>query len=62
MSGYLACRIYSAGKVKIAPATTTPDDAPIDWIITFSPNEFFLFIADDSPTAIIAIGIAASNT
>jgi len=28
----------------------------------FSPSAFFLFVAADNPTAIIAIGIAASKT
>ena len=46
----------------MAPATTIPDEAPIDWIITFSPSAFLRFIADDSPTAMMAMGIAASNT
>ena len=62
ISGYFALRIYKAGNVKIAPATTMPDDAPIDCTITFSPRAFFRFIALDNPTAMIAIGIAASNT
>jgi hypothetical protein len=35
ISGYFAWRIYSAGSVNIAPATITPEHAPIDWIITF---------------------------
>ena len=48
--------------MKIAPATITPELAPIDCIITFSPRAFFLFDMNDNPTAIIAIGIAASNT
>ena len=61
-SGYLACKMYKAGKVKIAPATITPEQAPMDWIITFSPNAFFRLAAPDSPTAIMAIGMAASNT
>ena len=46
----------------MAPATTIPDEAPIDWIITFCPMAFFFFNAPDTPTAMIAIGIAASNT
>ena len=46
----------------MAPATTTPEAPPIDWIITFSPKAFFLFVAAYKPTAIIAIGIAASKT
>ena len=51
-----------AGRVKIAPATTAPEQAPIDWMITFSPNAFERFAAVDTPTAIIAMGMAASNT
>ena len=62
ISGYLACNIYSAGSVKIAPATITPDEAPILWIITFSPSAFLRFVAVETPTAIIAIGMAASKT
>ena len=46
----------------MAPATITPEQAPIDWIITFSPNAFFRLAAPDTPTAIMAIGMAASNT
>ena len=46
----------------MAPATTAPEQAPILCIITFSPKAFFLFDAVETPTAIIAIGIAASNT
>ena len=61
-SGYFACRIYNAGSVNMAPATIAPEQAPIDCMITFSPKEFFLFNAPDNPTAMIAIGIAASNT
>ena len=40
ISGYFSCKMYSAGRVKIAPATITPEQAPIDWIITFSPSAF----------------------
>ena len=59
-----ACKfnIYKAGIVKIAPATITPEAAPIDCIITFSPKAFFLLKSVDNPTAMIAIGIAASKT
>ena len=46
----------------MAPATITPEQAPIDWIITFSPSAFFRLAAPDTPTAIMAIGMAASNT
>ena len=52
----------SAGRVKIAPATIAPEHDPIDWIITFSPSAFLRLSPLDSPTAMIAIGIAASNT
>ena len=38
ISGYLALRIYMAGKVKMAPATTAPEHAPMLWMITFSPK------------------------
>ena len=51
-----------AGMTKIPPATTAPEQAPILWMITFSPSAFLRFVADDRPMAIIAIGIAASNT
>ena len=51
-----------AGRVKMAPATTAPEQAPILCIMTFSPIAFFLFAAVDMPTAIMAIGMAASNT
>ncbi len=50
------------GSVKMAPATTTPDAAPIDWIITFCCSEFFLPSQLLRPIARIVIGIAASNT
>ncbi len=46
----------------MAPATTIPEQAPIDWMITFSPREFLRYEAEERPTAIIAIGIAASKT
>ena len=46
----------------MAPATIAPELAPIDCMITFSPSAFFLLRAPEIPTAIIAIGIAASNT
>ena len=46
----------------MAPATITPEQAPIDWMITFSPNAFLRFAAPETPTAMIAIGMAASNT
>ena len=46
----------------MAPATIAPEHEPMDCIITFSPNEFFLPSALERPTAIMAIGMAASNT
>ena len=52
----------SAGRVNIAPATMAPEQEPIDWIITFSPKAFLRPSAPESPTAMIAIGMAASNT
>ena len=61
-SGYLSCNIYSAGRVNIAPATIPPEQDPMDWMITFCPNAFFFPSAPDTPTAIMAIGMAASNT
>ena len=39
-----------------------PEHDPIDWIMTFSPREFFLPNALERPTAMMAIGMAASNT
>jgi len=35
ISGYLAWRMYSPGMVKTAPATMTPEEAPMDWMMTF---------------------------
>ena len=51
-----------AGNVNMAPATMTPEQAPIDCMMTFSPKAFFRLVPFESPTAIMAIGIAASNT
>ena len=62
ISGYFACSIYIAGRVKIAPATTAPEQAPILCMMTFSANPSLRFAAVDTPTAIMAIGMAASNT
>ena len=62
MSGYSACSMYRAGSVNMAPATTPPEQAPMLCIITFSPMGFLRLAALDTPTAIIAIGMAASNT
>ena len=51
-----------AGRVNIAPATTTPEHAPMLWIITFCASESFLPSIPVTPTAMIAMGIAASKT
>ena len=51
-----------AGRVKMAPATIAPEHAPIDWIMTFCPSALFFLKTLDRPTAMIAIGMAASNT
>ena len=51
-----------AGNVKMAPATTAPEQAPIDWMMTFSPKAFERLAAVDTPTAMMAMGMAASNT
>ena len=51
-----------AGKVKIAPATTAPEQAPMLWMITFSPSALLRCVAVDTPTAMMAIGMAASKT
>lgn len=54
--------IYMAGRVKIAPATMTPEQAPMLWIMTFCPRPPFFPRAPVRPTAMMAIGMAASNT
>ncbi len=54
--------MYSAGRVKMAPATITPEQAPMDWMMTFCPKGFFFLSAPENPTAMMAMGIAASNT
>ena len=51
-----------AGNVKIAPATITPELAPIDWMMTFSDSGLFRLAKVEAPTAIMAMGMAASNT
>ena len=51
-----------AGKVNMAPATMTPEQAPIDWMMTFSPKAFLRLVAVLTPTAMMAMGMAASNT
>ena len=61
-TGLVSLMMYIAGKVKMAPATITPELAPIDWISTFSDNGLFLLAMVEIPTAMIAIGIAASKT
>ena len=48
--------------MKMAPATMTPEQAPMDWIMTFSPSAFLRLAAPDTPTAMMAMGMAASNT
>ncbi len=48
--------------MKIAPATITPDEAPIDWMMTFCPSMLRLPSTLPMPTAMMAIGIAASKT
>ena len=62
ISGYFACSMYMAGRVNIAPATTAPEHAPMLCMMTFSPSGLWRFAAVDTPTAMIAMGIAASNT
>ena len=55
--------MYSAGRVKIDPATTSPEAAPMLWMITFSRIELRrLPNMPDTPTARMPIGMAASNT
>ena len=46
----------------MAPATTAPEQAPMDWMMTFSRKALERLAAVDTPTAMIAMGIAASNT
>ncbi len=46
----------------MAPATITPEQAPIDWMMTFCPSMFFLPRIEPMPTAMMAMGMAASNT
>ena len=52
----------SAGRVKIEPATTRPEAAPIDWMMTFSRMVERRLSVTPMPTARMAIGIAASKT
>ena len=51
-----------AGRVKMEPATMAPEQAPMLCMITFSPRALLRLAAVDTPTAMIAIGMAASNT
>ena len=51
-----------AGRVKMAPATTTPEQAPMLWTMTFWPRPPCLPRAPVRPTAMMAMGMAASNT
>ena len=46
----------------MAPATTAPEQAPMLWMMTFSPRARDRFVAVDRPTAMMAMGMAASNT
>ena len=46
----------------MAPATITPEHAPMDWMMTFSPSALLRLAAPDTPTAMMAMGMAASNT
>ena len=48
--------------LQVAPATTAPEQAPILWMITFSPMAFLRWVACCKPMAMMAIGMAASNT
>ena len=50
------------GRVKMAPATTTPEAEPMDWIITCCCRTFFLLTIAEAPMARIVMGMAASNT
>ena len=51
-----------AGRVNTAPATITPLQAPIDWMMTFWPRALRFLKALLRPTAMMAMGMAASNT
>ena len=51
-----------AGRVNIAPATTAPEQPPMDWMITFCPRPSFFPRALVSPTAMMVVGVAASKT
>ena len=58
IAGYEA----SVGVTAIAPATMTPEQAPMDCMMTFWPSPPLLPRAPVRPTAMMAIGMAASNT
>ena len=62
ISGYLACRMYRAGSVKMAPLTIMPEQAPMLWIMTFSPSGSLRWAAPLTPMAMIVMGMAASKT
>ena len=49
-------------KMNQGPATTAPEQAPMLWIMTFSPSALLRLVAVLTPTAMMAIGMAASNT
>ena len=51
-----------AGRVKMAPDTTAPEQAPMLCMMTFSPSAPGRLAAADTPTAMMAMGMAASNT
>ena len=46
----------------MAPATTAPEHPPMLWMMTFWARESFFLSAPVSPTAMMAMGMAASNT
>ena len=54
--------VEAPGGVKMAPATITPDEAPIDCVMTFCPSMLRRPVMLPAPTAMMAIGMAASNT
>ena len=62
ISGYLSCRMYKAGRVKMAPATIIPEQAPMLCMMTFSPKAPLRWVAPVTPMAMMVMGMAASNT
>ena len=52
----------SVAGVKPLGVKITPELAPMDWIITFSDSGLFRFAMVEIPTAMMAIGMAASKT